>query len=380
VLVLAACVAIVLLASLAVDVVKLRRVKRGATPLGVASVRRAAIGTSATVVTPTAIGYLHPAVVLPVGFRAQVDAGEWDAVVAHECAHLARLDDWAKAVQTAVVRAGWWIPGLWLLSRALDLERELASDEQAALATGSRAYAACLLRLATGRGAALAPAFGSRRAHVAIRVERLLRPSCASAPVVRATALGIATAAALAAAAVAILSVPGSRAATPIPAPQHVFAFARGPHAVRHAAPQPRRIASHHATVALAAPPPGRLEAHEIARAADAPAGVPVVPAEPVPAPRVARRPAAPHRVATAQAPVQVAFVAPPRRCTACIGEMRSPDVAAPAESRAPRGAVSAAAAAASSAVAVDDSASGPVTLNPQVLWARMPIRALMSP
>src|SRR5581483_9463019 len=133
-----AAVAAILLLLLARDVVRLRRVKRRAVPLGLGGPRGATVATSADVVTPTAIGYLHPAIVVPAGFRARVDAGEWEAVLAHERAHLARRDDWAKALQSACSRAGWWIPGLWLLGRALDLERELASDERAAGETGPR--------------------------------------------------------------------------------------------------------------------------------------------------------------------------------------------------------------------------------------------------
>ena len=206
----AAMVAGTLLLGLARDVVRLRRVKRDAVPLGSVAVRGARIGLSPTVTTPTAIGYLHPAVVLPDGFRARVDEREWDAVVAHECAHLARGDDWAKAIQSAILRIGWWIPGLWLLSRALDLERELASDERAAGETGPRRYAACLLRLATDRADAVAPALWARRSHVAIRVERLVRPTAQGAPVLRAASLGAFTAAAFAVVATAVLAVPGT--------------------------------------------------------------------------------------------------------------------------------------------------------------------------
>ena len=72
----AAAIGAVLLFELVFDVVRLRRVKRRAAPLGRVAVRGALIGTSRTVSTPTAIGYLHPAVVLPEGFRARVDDGE----------------------------------------------------------------------------------------------------------------------------------------------------------------------------------------------------------------------------------------------------------------------------------------------------------------
>ncbi len=206
-----AAVGCALLLGLVRDVIRLRRIKRRAEPLGILAVRGARLGTSPKVATPTAIGYLHPAVVVPAGFSARVDAAEWAAVVAHECAHLSRGDDWVKAVQSAVLRAGWWLPGLWIFSRALDLERELASDERAATAGGARRYAACLLRLATDRWTdAVAPGLWSRRSHVAIRVERLLRPVNGAAPLVRAVSLGAGTAGALAVVATAVLAVPGS--------------------------------------------------------------------------------------------------------------------------------------------------------------------------
>jgi beta-lactamase regulating signal transducer with metallopeptidase domain len=223
-----ALVATLLLLGLARDVIRLRRVKRAAVPVTTALVRAARvrvarIGTSDRVATPTAVGYLHPAVILPHDFRDRVDDAEWDAVLAHECAHLARHDDWAKALQSAFSRAAWWLPGLWFLSAALDLERELASDEHAAGHAGPRRYAACLLRLATHRSAdAAAVAFWGRRSHVAIRVERLVRPTSAAQPLARAAALGAFTAVAIASVAAAVLSVPGH-------APQALAA--RRPHA-----------------------------------------------------------------------------------------------------------------------------------------------------
>jgi hypothetical protein len=380
-LVLAAATGIGLVLELAFGVVKLRRVKRRAIPLGSLPVRRARIGTSHTVSTPTAIGYVHPAVVLPEGFRDRVDDREWDAVVAHECAHLARGDDWAKAVQSAVSRAAWWIPGLWILGRALDLERELASDERAAGETGARRYAACLLRLATDRtGSALAPSFAGRRSHVAIRVERLLRPSTGGGPLRRAVALGCFTAAAFAVVATTLLALPGT-----------------GARAVTGVIPQPRRVALSH----QAARHPAPRVAVRLHRAAPARHPAPVIvaliqgPANPV---RVAGRPA--HVAVTAVRPVAavpvlrpqprrvpvlraepapaeaIAFVAPHLRCRTCFGPFRSPedvvDVQPPVLSP-PAGLPSGAAA----AIVADDPTSGPVSLGSRTIWFRIPIRTL---
>jgi BlaR1 peptidase M56 len=403
----------VLLFELVFDVVKLRRVKRRAAPLGRVAVRGALIGTSRTVSTPTAIGYLHPAVVLPEGFRARVDEGEYDAVVAHECAHLARRDDWAKAVQSAVLRACWWLPGLWVLGRALDLERELASDERAAGHAGPRRYAACLLRLATDRGSELAPAFGGRRSHVAIRVERLLRPVADGGPVLRAVALGAFTAAAFALVAAAVLAVPGTAAHVTSAVAHHspiVVAHAGVRHAaarvaagIRRPAAAPHRVPGSLAAVRTAAR--ARLvavtavrvmQAEEAARAAAAEAVRETIPVrqpqhERAAAVRAARaaeaaarrsrtlpRHAAPVRAETM--PVEtLAFVAPRVRCRTCFGPLRTPDDAvapqAPSFS-APQVAASSATAA---AVSSDDPTSGPVSLGSSVIWLRFQSRSLLA-
>jgi len=140
--------------------------------------RRAPVAYSADVRSATAIGYRRPCVVLPAGLESRVDAGELRAIIAHENAHLARYDDWAKALQAIVVRALWFAPALWILARRLDLERELASDERVAATLDPRAYAACLLRLAVDvPGRHLAPAAWRGRAQIAVRVEELLRPA-----------------------------------------------------------------------------------------------------------------------------------------------------------------------------------------------------------
>jgi BlaR1 peptidase M56 len=378
-LVLAAATGMTLLLELAFDVVKLRRVKRRAVPLGTVAVRRARIGTSHTVSTPTAIGYVHPAVVLPEGFRARVDDREWDAVVAHECAHLARGDDWAKAVQSAVSRAAWWIPGLWILGRALDLERELASDERAAGETGARRYAACLLRLATDRtGSALAPSFAGRRSHVAIRVERLLRPATDRGPLRRAIALGCFTAAAFAVVATALVALPGTAAHVTGKAPQRTR-IALGHAAPRHpaarvAARLHRPAAVHRAAPLVALVHAPAITVHVVERV-ERPA---LAVARPVAAAPVLRP--QPRRAPVLRAPAAqvetIAFVAPHLRCRTCFGPLRSPDDAVELQPPAftpPAGLPSGAAA----AIVAEDPTSGPVSLGSRTIWFRIPVRAL---
>jgi BlaR1 peptidase M56 len=383
---------------LALDVVRLRRVKRSAVPFGTVSVRHARIGTSPTVATPTAIGYVHPAVVLPEGFRDRVDEREWNAVLAHECAHLARCDDWAKAFQSAVLRAGWWLPGLWVLSRALDLERELASDERAACETGARRYAACLLRLASARGTdAVAPGFWGRRSHVAIRVERLLRPVGEGSPLVRAAALGAFTALTLAVAVAAVLAVPGTAARTVAVEPPavRIRTFAA---VVRPAARHPRHIARIHRaaprtvafveiahaqtahTAVAAAQVPARPRAAAAPRRAEAAAVVPeTVAVRAEPPRRVPGRRPAPIRPLVS--PEMLAYAATPRRrCPTCFGPLRSPDAAIPAAPSTAFVPPGGGGGGSVSAIAASDPSAGPIDLNSGLVWYRIPARAVQLP
>jgi beta-lactamase regulating signal transducer with metallopeptidase domain len=332
----AVAVAALLLLALAGDVVRVLRIKRRSAMFGTAPVRRARLGASSAVATPTAIGYLHPAVIVPAGFERRVDAGEWDAVLAHECAHLARGDDWAKALQSTLLRAGWWLPGLWLLGRALDLERELASDEWAARAGGARRYAACLLRLATDRRdrrGDVALALWGRRAHVAIRVERLLRPATGASGIARAAALGAFSATALAAVLGALVAVPGTRSS--VPAPHPALALAKHRHVAPPLAARPARPAQQRPVAATVPAPAAAVPAPQRSapRAPAAPRRVALVvpvPARPAAAPPAVKRslaaaaPRRAHRPAAgrhAAAPRLLAYVPAPRRpCRTCLG------------------------------------------------------------
>jgi beta-lactamase regulating signal transducer with metallopeptidase domain len=294
-----ALIALVLLLELALDVVRLRRIKLRAVQVGATGVRGAIIGVSSRVGTPTAIGYVHPAIVVPDGFRRRVDETEWKAVLQHECAHLRRYDDWTKAIQSVVQRVGWWLPGLWILGRALDLERELASDEDAAAATGARRYAACLLRLATTPAVdSAALALWGRRTHVAIRVERLLRPAAGWGLLGRGFGAAAAATATLAVLALASVAVPSSRTAVPPPAPARVawrVPLAPSRHPTHR---RPRTVGPH----AAAAPAVAILHraAPRIARivlrpAISAPDRLHVRPAVPAQVAYAATRPVHPH-------------------------------------------------------------------------------------
>ena len=274
-------VTIVLLADVGLAFARLLRVKRGARVAAefAPGVRRAPVAYSSAVESATAIGYRRPRVVLPAGIEARVDGCELRAIIAHENAHLARYDDWAKAVQAILVRALWFAPALWILARRLDLERELASDERVAATLAPRAYAACLLRLAVDvPGRHVAPAAWRGRAQIAVRVEALLRPARELGTAGAALRLGALAAAIVLGVLGAGVLAPAGLPNAPLVARHTTTAPGAGQHALAHdrpAARAPQRVAAvrpalAHAPGAAAAaslaPSPGRRPATHAAQ------------------------------------------------------------------------------------------------------------------
>ena len=106
--------------------------------------------THDAVQSPFLAGIVRPVIFLPATSESEFDSDALRAIFAHELAHRDRRDNlWTLAARllTALL---WYQPLLWLLCKRLEQISEDACDE-AVLASNcpSRAYAACLLSLAT---------------------------------------------------------------------------------------------------------------------------------------------------------------------------------------------------------------------------------------
>ncbi|MEN8164694.1 MAG: M56 family metallopeptidase [Acidobacteriota bacterium] len=111
---------------------------------------------SSDIEVPATVGLLNPSLLIPAYGR------DWHedrrlAVLLHEMVHVRRMD-WTVRVLARLARAVYWfIPLTWWAVRRLDLEQELACDEEViALGTRPTAYADHLLDIA--RSAMLNPA------------------------------------------------------------------------------------------------------------------------------------------------------------------------------------------------------------------------------
>ena len=96
------------------------------------------------------IGGGSPAIGVAPALVEQLTSDELDRVVIHEWAHVQRRDDLANVAQLIARLLVGWHPAVWWIDRRLQAEREAACDEMVVSVTGSsKAYAACLLKLAS---------------------------------------------------------------------------------------------------------------------------------------------------------------------------------------------------------------------------------------
>jgi hypothetical protein len=94
------------------------------------------------------MGLLRPIILLPLGFFTNLDPLAAEAVLAHELAHLRRLDGLVNGLQCVIEVLFFFHPAVWWISRRIRTEREHCCDDAAVLACGDAVfYAETLSRL-----------------------------------------------------------------------------------------------------------------------------------------------------------------------------------------------------------------------------------------
>jgi uncharacterized protein (TIGR03435 family) len=157
--------------------------------------RHADLLISPDIVSPMAVGFLRPAIVLPESLLEELSEPEREHVLLHESAHLAKYDDWSNLAMRLLAGALALHPvAIWILWR-IEREREMACDDWVVARTGAaRPYAASLAHLFELRRARrdemLASGLFGSRSRLGDRIEMLLGRGRTFSP--RASAGGIA--------------------------------------------------------------------------------------------------------------------------------------------------------------------------------------------
>ena len=108
---------------------------------------------SALVEVPTVIGWFHPVILLPATTITGLTPGQLEALLAHELAHVRRLDYVVNAFQCVVETLMFYHPVAWWISRSIREERENCCDDLVIQVCGDRlAYARALATMEGLRG------------------------------------------------------------------------------------------------------------------------------------------------------------------------------------------------------------------------------------
>jgi uncharacterized protein (TIGR03435 family) len=110
--------------------------------------RRVKLVFSSEIASPMAVGFLHPAVILPESLPDALSPGELDHILLHEAGHLARRDDWSNLAARLLGAVLALHPVATWIARQIEREREIACDDWVVAHTGAaRPYAASLARM-----------------------------------------------------------------------------------------------------------------------------------------------------------------------------------------------------------------------------------------
>jgi beta-lactamase regulating signal transducer with metallopeptidase domain len=123
---------------------------------------------------PAVLGWSRPVVLLPVRALTGLSEAQIEAVIAHELAHIRRLDCFVNLFQIATETLLFYHPAVWWVSQRIRAEREHCCDDEAIAICGDAVNYARALTLMEERRTAPALLMAANRSPLAERVVRLL--------------------------------------------------------------------------------------------------------------------------------------------------------------------------------------------------------------
>ena len=123
---------------------------------------------------PAVLGWFQPVVLLPVRALMGLSEEQMEAVIAHELAHIRRLDCFVNLFQIAAETLLFYHPAVWWVSQRIRAEREHCCDDEAIAVCGDAVNYARALTLMEEWRTAPALMMAANRSPLAERVVRLL--------------------------------------------------------------------------------------------------------------------------------------------------------------------------------------------------------------
>ncbi len=144
---------------------------------------------SSVLESPVTAGCWRPVVILPTALLSGMPVELIEALLAHEVAHVKRLDYLVNLLQSAIEIILFYHPAVWWLSKQIRLEREQIADDIAAGLLGEpRRLALALSELERFQFIPPQLAQAAHGGNLMLRIQRLVRPDLASG---KASALSI---------------------------------------------------------------------------------------------------------------------------------------------------------------------------------------------
>jgi beta-lactamase regulating signal transducer with metallopeptidase domain len=132
---------------------------------------------SGLVQVPMLVGYLQPVILLPAAALTGLAPEHLRLLLAHELAHVKRLDPLVQLLQRIAETLLFYHPAVWWVSRQIRTEREHCCDDVAvSLCRDPLSYAEALAALAGLSSATPALAVSARGGRLFLRIQRLLDP------------------------------------------------------------------------------------------------------------------------------------------------------------------------------------------------------------
>jgi len=123
---------------------------------------------------PAVLGWFRPVVLLPVRALTGLTEAQIEAVIAHELAHIRRLDCFVNLFQIATETLLFYHPAVWWVSQRIRAERENCCDDEAIAICGDAVNYARALTLMEEWRTAPALMMAANRSPLGERVMRLL--------------------------------------------------------------------------------------------------------------------------------------------------------------------------------------------------------------
>ena len=123
---------------------------------------------------PAVVGWFRPVVLLPVAALAGLSQQQLEAVIAHELAHIKRLDAFVNAFQIFVETVLFYHPAVWWVSHRIRIEREHCCDDVAVAVCGDRLVYARALTAMEGFRMSPRLALAANATSLSGRIRRLL--------------------------------------------------------------------------------------------------------------------------------------------------------------------------------------------------------------